>query len=165
MSFFDKFGSKMGLTDDKDKNRGDSRNRQMDPESDEYEEYEDSPVSQDNVVDFQSVAANSAGNSSGIAGRQMKVIIIEPASFDDAQQIAEHIKARKPVVLNFENTNDETAKRIIDFISGATYALAGDIKKVGQHIFLCAPNNVNVTFSDAAASKPVPPRDDKLPWE
>lgn len=160
MSFFDKFGSKMGLTDDKDRNSADSmRNKEIDGENDEYE---DMAGNQDNVVDFQSAAAGSAGAA---GGRQMKVIIIEPVSFDDAQQIADHIKSRKPVVLNFENTGDDTAKRIIDFISGATYALGGDIKKVGQHIFLCAPNNVNVTFSDAAVQRPSPAHNDKLPWE
>lgn len=77
----------------------------------------------------------------------MKVIIIEPASFDDAQQVADHLKNKKPVVVNFENTDSEAAKRIIDFISGTTYALAGDIKKVGKNVFLCAPSNVNVSYT------------------
>ncbi len=157
MSFFDKFGSKMGLSDDKNKHTADSTdNKDFDNENDEYDDMSENP---DNIVDFKSAAASSAGGT----GKQMRVIIIEPASFDDAQQIADHIKARKPVVLNFENTDADTTKRIIDFISGATYALAGDIKKVGQNIFLCAPNNVNVTFSDTprhTASK-----DGKLPWE
>lgn len=157
MSFLDKFGSKMGLNDDKNKRAADSPdNKDFDNETDEYDDMSDNP---DNIVDFKSAAAGSVGGT----GKQMRVIIIEPASFDDAQQIADHIKARKPVVLNFENTDADTTKRIIDFISGATYALAGDIKKVGQNIFLCAPNNVNVTFSDTprhTASK-----DGKLPWE
>ncbi|TCS78740.1 cell division protein SepF [Pectinatus cerevisiiphilus] len=160
MTFFDKLGSKMGLADDNDKNNADAK-RQMDHELDETDIYA-SMSAQDNVVDFQSAAANSSG--SGVS-KQMKVIIIEPTSFDDAQQISDYIKTRKPVVLNFENTEDNTARRIIDFISGATYALAGDIKKIGQHIFLCAPSNVNVTFSDTVAQKTAPSHEDKLPWE
>lgn len=73
-------------------------------------------------------------------------MVIEPVSFDDAQQVADHIRNHKPVVVNFENTSSDIAKRIIDFISGTTYALSGDIKKVGKNVFMCAPNNVSVNF-------------------
>jgi len=93
------------------------------------------------------------------AQKQLKVIIVEPHSFDDAQHVAEYLKNRKPVVVNFENCNDELSKRMIDFISGTTYALNGSIQKIGNHIFLCAPSNVDVSFAS---------RDDGektiLPW-
>lgn len=79
--------------------------------------------------------------------KQMKVMVVEPFSFDDAQHIADHLKNRKPVVVNFENTDKDVAKRMIDFISGTTYALGGHIQKVGNNIFLCAPNNVDVAYS------------------
>ena len=95
---------------------------------------------------------HAASASESAASRQMKVMIIEPASFDDAQQVADHLKNRKPVVVNFENTDADTAKRIIDFISGTTYALAGDIKKVGKNVFLCAPSNVNVAYTQEDGS-------------
>ncbi len=81
------------------------------------------------------------------AQKQMKVMVVEPFSFDDAQHVADHLKNRKPVVVNFENCDKEVAKRMIDFISGTTYALAGSIQKIGNNIFLCAPNNVDVTYS------------------
>ncbi|WP_196594148.1 cell division protein SepF [Pectinatus sottacetonis] len=162
MSLFDKFGSKMGLSDSKNTDEQHYNENQNEPDG----EYPREDNLQDNVVSFQTAAGSSGSNSNNTfnKNKQMKVIIIEPASFDDAQQIADYIKAHKPVVLNFENTADDIAKRIIDFISGATYALAGDIQKVGQHIFLCAPNNVNVTFSDLT-THPAPPQGDKLPWE
>lgn len=78
------------------------------------------------------------------AQKQIKVMVVEPFSFDDAQHIADHLKNRKPVVVNLENTDKEIAKRMVDFISGTTYALSGTIQKVGNHIFLCAPSNVDV---------------------
>jgi len=78
----------------------------------------------------------------------MKVIVIEPRSFDDAQQVANNLREKKPVVINFEKTEDDDAKRIIDFISGTTYALNGEIKKVGNKVFLCAPSNVNVSYTE-----------------
>ncbi len=91
--------------------------------------------------------------------KQLKVMVVEPFSFDDAQSVADHLKNRKPVVANFENTDKEVAKRIIDFISGTTYALGGSIQKVGNDIFLCAPNNVDVAYT---------PREDTekpfMPW-
>ncbi len=79
--------------------------------------------------------------------KQIKVMVVEPFSFDDAQHIADHLKNRKPVVVNFENTEKEVAKRMIDFISGTTYALSGRIQKIGNQIFLCAPNNVDIAYS------------------
>lgn len=81
------------------------------------------------------------------AQKQMKVMVVEPFAFDDAQHVADHLKNRKPVVVNFENCDKEVAKRMIDFISGTTYALGGSIQKIGNHIFLCAPNNVDVAYS------------------
>lgn len=92
--------------------------------------------------------------------KQIKVMVVEPFSFDDAQHIADYLKSRKPVVVNLENSDPDIAKRMIDFISGTTYALNGQIQKVGNNIFLCAPNNVDVAYS---------PREDIsdktfLPW-
>ena len=81
------------------------------------------------------------------AQKQMKVMVVEPFAFDDAQHVADHLKNRKPVVVNFENCDKEVAKRMIDFISGTTYALGGSIQKIGNNIFLCAPNNVDVAYS------------------
>jgi len=81
------------------------------------------------------------------AQKQMKVMVVEPFAFDDAQHVADHLKNRKPVVVNFENCDKEVAKRMIDFISGTTYALGGSIQKIGNSIFLCAPNNVDVAYS------------------
>ncbi|MCE5286902.1 MAG: cell division protein SepF [Pelosinus sp.] len=95
------------------------------------------------------------------APKQVKVMVVEPYSFDDAQHVADYLKNRKPVVVNFENSDPEVAKRMIDFVSGTTYALGGTIQKIGNNIFLCAPTNVDVAYSsphDDSADKTV------LPW-
>lgn len=97
------------------------------------------------VVDFQS--AQSARENI-VNASKMKVIVIEPRNFDDAQQVANNLREKKPVVINFEKTEAADAKRIIDFISGTTYALNGEIKKVGHNVFLCAPSNVNVSYTE-----------------
>lgn len=77
--------------------------------------------------------------------KQVRVIVVEPISFEEAQGIAEHLKARKSVILNLEKTNEHVCQRIVDFISGTTYALGGNMQKVGNGIFLFVPNNVDIS--------------------
>lgn len=91
--------------------------------------------------------ANSNVVNLPTAQKQIKVMVVEPFTFDDAQHVADHLRNHKPVVVNFENTDKEVAKRMIDFVSGTTYALGGSIQKIGNNIFLCAPNNVDVAYS------------------
>jgi Uncharacterized protein conserved in bacteria len=77
--------------------------------------------------------------------KQVRVIVVEPVSFEEAQGIAEHLKARKSVILNLERTDGHLSQRIVDFISGTTYALGGNMQKVGNGIFLFVPNNVDIS--------------------
>lgn len=78
------------------------------------------------------------------SGRQLKVVVCEPASFDDAQNIADNLKNRRAVIVNLEKAGTDHARRIIDFISGTTFALGGNSQKVGQGIFLFVPNNIDI---------------------
>ena len=109
------------------------------------------------MVDFQNAAS---ARDSAIASYKMKVIVIEPKSFDDAQEVANCLREKRPVVINFDKTDAEAAKRIIDFISGTTYALNGEIKKVGRNVFLCAPSNVNVSYTEEDNKKGTT----EMPW-
>ena len=77
--------------------------------------------------------------------KQVKVVVLEPATFEESQNIADQLKNRRPVIVNLENTERNLAKRIVDFVSGTTYALGGNMQKVGQGIFLFAPNNVDIS--------------------
>lgn len=77
--------------------------------------------------------------------KQVRVIVVEPVSFEEAQGIAEHLKARKSVILNLEKTSEALCQRMVDFISGTTYALGGNMQKVGNGIFLFVPNNVDIS--------------------
>ncbi len=78
------------------------------------------------------------------SNNQFKVVIMQPESFDDARDVCDHLKNKKPVVVNLENLNKETAQRVVDFLSGSVYGLDGDIQKVSTGIFLIAPNNVDI---------------------
>jgi len=78
------------------------------------------------------------------AVKNMKIIVMRPTSFDKVMNYAADLKNRNPVVLNFEGTDGETARRIIDFMSGVTYALEGTVEKISSSIFAFLPNNVEI---------------------
>ncbi len=78
--------------------------------------------------------------------KQMRIVVKEPAAYDEAQGIVDHIKNRRPVVLNLEGTDGDTARRLVDFLCGATYALGGHMQKVNPGIFLFAPSNIEITL-------------------
>lgn len=154
MSIIDKVCGKMGLIDPPDEKldlpeeefKEERRNFEPEEEEESFDMSHERNDSARNVVDFQSAA--SAREGSTVTNMKMKVIVIEPKTFDDAQQVANNLREKKPVVINFEKTEADDAKRIIDFISGTTYALNGEIKKVGHNVFLCAPSNVNVSYTE-----------------
>ncbi|MBO5141707.1 MAG: cell division protein SepF [Clostridia bacterium] len=77
--------------------------------------------------------------------QQVKVIISQPNSFEQSEEICEHLKEKKSIIVNLEYVNKDVARRIIDFISGAVYALDGNIQKISNSIFLVAPYNYEIT--------------------
>jgi cell division inhibitor SepF len=107
----------------------------------EYEEQQ--PISQkpqtqstkQNVVSLQSIQKSS------------KVILCEPRVYAEAQEIADQLKNRRAVVVNLQSIQRDQAKRIVDFLSGTVYAIGGDIQRIGTNIFLCTPDNVDVSGS------------------
>ena len=74
----------------------------------------------------------------------MKVVLSEPTSYDEVQAICDDLKSKKPIIINFENVDKEVAKRMVDFVSGAVYALDGNIQKVSNGIVIVAPSNVDI---------------------
>ncbi|MFU8689674.1 cell division protein SepF [Rossellomorea marisflavi] len=110
-------------------------------EEEKYEEHEEkkpmksqSPAqTKQNVVSLQSVQKSS------------KVILVEPRVYAEAQEIADHLKNRRSVLVNLQRIQHDQAKRIVDFLSGTVYAIGGDIQRVGNDIFLCTPDNVEVS--------------------
>ncbi|AGL02943.1 cell division protein SepF [Desulfoscipio gibsoniae] len=76
--------------------------------------------------------------------RQMRVSVVEPNGFDDVQSIADNLKSRRSVIVNLEQADPELAKRVVDFVSGATYALDGSMQKVSKGVFLFVPSNVDI---------------------
>ncbi|MCM3706129.1 MULTISPECIES: cell division protein SepF [Cytobacillus] len=90
-------------------------------------------VQKQNIVSLQSVQKSS------------KVVLVEPRVYAEAQDIADQLKNRRAVVVNLQRIEKDQAKRIVDFLSGTVYAIGGDIQKIGTDIFLCTPDNVEVS--------------------
>jgi cell division inhibitor SepF len=80
----------------------------------------------------------------------VKVHLIAPRSFNDAQQIADRFKASIPVIINLQAAEPELSKRLIDFGSGLTYALDGGMQRIAEKVFLLTPRNVEVSAEDRA---------------
>ena len=80
----------------------------------------------------------------------VKVHLVLPRSFNDAQQIADRFKDGVPVILNLQGCDQELSKRLIDFASGLTYALDGGMQRVADKVFLLTPRNVEVSAEERA---------------
>jgi cell division inhibitor SepF len=91
-----------------------------------------SETSVPNVVSLQNLQKSS------------KVILVEPRVYAEAQDISEHLKNKRAVVVNLQRIDKDQGIRIVDFLSGTVYALGGDIQRIGTDIFLCAPDTVEV---------------------
>lgn len=78
-------------------------------------------------------------------GQMVKMVISQPTSFEQSEEICSLLKEKKSVIVNLEYVNKDVARRIVDFISGGVYALDGHIQKISNSIFLIAPMNYEIT--------------------
>jgi cell division inhibitor SepF len=92
----------------------------------------------------------SVPGGGGGGGGSARVHLVLPRSFNDAQQIADRFKEGVPVILNLQGSDQELAKRLIDFGSGLTYALDGGMQRVADKVFLLTPRNVEVSAEERA---------------
>ena len=76
---------------------------------------------------------------------QSQVVLFKPERFESASEAADHLQARRAVVLNLEQTNKDIARRLIDFLSGVAYALDGKIQKIAANTYIITPRNVDLT--------------------
>jgi cell division inhibitor SepF len=80
--------------------------------------------------------------------RPARVSVVEPASFNDAQALADRFKRQQPVILNLQNVDGELSRRMVDFCSGLTYAMDGNIQTVANRVFLLTPRDVEVSAEE-----------------
>ena len=78
------------------------------------------------------------------ATTQLKVVLVKPERFENASEIADHLREKRTVVMNLESTNKDVARRLIDFLSGVAYAGEGKIKKVAANTYIITPYHVDI---------------------
>ena len=96
----------------------------------------------------QSIRRSNQANVTAFPGAYSgKLIVYRPVSYEDTQNIIDNLKAQKAVIVNMEQIDVEVAQRILDFMSGASYAVNGRVYKVSSRIFIVAPANINIVGS------------------
>ncbi|AKP66415.1 cell division protein SepF [Companilactobacillus ginsenosidimutans] len=128
---FEKLGNFFGISDDENYDAG----KQVDQTNNESVDYSNN----EKVVSIDSGNNAKTGSS--------KIAIYQPRVYADAKVVAKQILNNKAVIVNFNNINDEQAKRIVDFLTGTVFALNGEIKRVGDKIFLCTPPKFQIDGS------------------
>ena len=122
----------------------------------EYDDWTDpepaAPAARTSILRPASEPRRLRGVDAGPAGGggAARVHLVLPRSFNDAQQIADRFKENVPVILNLQGSDQELAKRLIDFASGLTYALDGGMQRVADKVFLLTPRNVEVSAEERA---------------
>ncbi len=145
MGLMDKLQHMMGMPDDE---FYDEYDEEMDEVAEEpqnapagvYQEQEDlsfmdAPAKRNKVVNIH-------------ATTQLQVVLVKPEHFEDASTIADHLNAKRTVVLNLESASKEISRRLIDFLSGVAYANEGQIKKVANCTYIITPYNVGIMGED-----------------
>ena len=118
------------------------------PYEDEDEEYDDfeEPTRREPAFEDRRGKAEERHNKvvNIHATTQLKVVLVKPERFENASEIADHLKEKRTVVLNLESTNKDVARRLIDFLSGVAYAGEGKIKKVAANTYIITPYSVDI---------------------
>ncbi|MBR0374899.1 MAG: cell division protein SepF [Mogibacterium sp.] len=100
-----------------------------------------------NFSDVESVVSRDATQSRSYSmngSGPFKMLVIEPKSFDECTKLVDNLKSRKPVIINLEKVETDLARKMFDFLSGATYALNGNVQRITSNIFIFAPANVDI---------------------
>ena len=86
-----------------------------------------------------------AGNIKVSSGASIEMVVVKPEKIDTVTQIADYLVDRKTILLNLEETNKDTARRLIDFLNGVAYAINGDLRKVATNTYVITPSNVELS--------------------
>ena len=153
MSLFDKFLDAMRLNDDDDDDYEFANEDYYD--DDDYEEPKRKTSRRENKVKTEvkeepkssvsKITPIGKSQKKQVANTGMEVCVIKPTTIEDEIEIVDTLLSGRTVLINMEGLNLEIAQRIIDFTSGATYAMHGSLQKVSNYIFLATPNGVDIS--------------------
>lgn len=127
---------------------------------DEEEQYDETPnPTQPNRTAPTTNAATNASTRKIVpmqGGKSVssKIALFEPRIYSDVKEIAAQLLKNQAVIINFDHVDDAMARRIVDFLTGTVYAINGEIERIGDEIFLCIPENYEVSGSTTAQINP-----------
>ena len=115
----------------------------------EDEDYENEAYDEEEIEDNETEERKLFGRKNKVVNmpqtQQIKMVISQPTSFEQSEEICNYLKERKSVIVNLEYVNKDIARRIVDFVSGAVHAVDGHIQKISNSIFLIAPTNYEIS--------------------
>ncbi len=155
MSFFDKIKNMVNVPEDEDYGYDDGMDDSLDyGQQDEGPDTSYASTSSSRYDSYSSSSSSSSASSYGSDKRSkvvnmhgsnaLQVVLVKPERFDDAPSVADHLNAKRTVVLNLESASKETSRRLIDFLSGVAYANKGQIKRVANSTFIITPYDVDI---------------------
>ena len=126
--------------------------RRISPRSRRRDEFDDWSDPDAGAAGAQTAVARQASSRrlEAVPGASVKVHLVVPRGFNDAQSIADKFKDSTPVIVNLQSADPELSKRLIDFSSGLTYALGGSMQRVADKVFLLTPRDVEVSAEERA---------------
>jgi cell division inhibitor SepF len=154
-----------GLAEDRDPYTEEQQQQQdpYEPEAELEDRYRERPnvrrmPNRRRGSDFDDIFADDEGPRTaqlrpvqgGRNGKDVRVHLVVPKSFNDAQQIADRFKDTVPVILNLQGSDTDLSKRLIDFASGLTYALDGGMQRIADKVFMLTPRNVEISAEERA---------------
>lgn len=142
MSMKDKIKNFFYLEEDEEE-RESSPNNQPSVKQQEYTVIKTMPKKERKVNS--DTPLNVVSLQAAVSMKNSKVVIVEPRVYAEAQDISEHLKNKRAIIVNLQRIDRDQGVRIIDFLSGTVYALGGEIQRIGTDIFLCTPDNVEVS--------------------
>ncbi|MBQ8208339.1 MAG: cell division protein SepF [Clostridia bacterium] len=101
-------------------------------------------------------SAGPMGGGMSINGAAIELKVVKPTEFKDGPAIADHLLSTRTVVLNLEDADKDTARRLIDFLFGVAYSIGGEIKKVANNAYVITPQNVAISNDKNGAAAPQP---------
>lgn len=126
--YYDDVADDVSFTEDRPAAREERRPR---PSSNSSYKSEDSSNRNNNVLNIH-------------ATTQLQVVLVKPENFEDARTVANHLNSKRTVVVNLEKSNKDVSRRIMDFLSGVSYANDGQIKRIANNTFIITPLNVDI---------------------
>ncbi len=152
MGLFENIISKLAPVDPVEENGYDDND--FKPEPGEYTPRDPRISGTNTAPSVSATPAKPASTGTNVMGSAIEMKVVKPREFDAVADIANLLLEGNTVLLNLEDTNKETTRRLIDFMTGVAYAIGGDLRRIANNTYVVTPNNVKVSDNEEVAAAP-----------